>query len=64
MRLFREGMNEDFYLECESCGGEFYTDNEDNHVSGMCDNCQDGGGYEAIDNGNYCLCEDRPCCGH
>ena len=69
MKMFREGMNEDFYLECSSCGGEFYSTNEDDLVSGFCTMCQEFGSDYSTDLGlseesDYCNCEDYPCCGH
>jgi hypothetical protein len=63
---YRE-LVDSLYVECTECGAEFYTDNEDDHVVGL---CPEGCGYtceswgsDYVKTSDYCNCEDRPCCG-
>ena len=55
------------FVECRSCGTEFYTNNEDQMVSGLCDMCGEYGSDWETDRGypepDYCNHEDYPCCG-
>ena len=56
-------------IVCTGCGEEFYSNNEDDYIYGVCTMCQEFGCEYAIDRGNddfsdYCDCEDYPCCGH
>jgi hypothetical protein len=62
---FQTRMNEDYYVECRSCGFEFYSTNEDDHVFQLCDMCSNYGGNWSVERGNYDYCnhEDYPCCG-
>ena len=56
-------------FDCLSCGEAVYTDNEDDHVVGLCDDCLDGdypSPYDPPSQSDYdtfCHCEDNPCCG-
>ena len=56
-------------FDCLSCGEAVYTDNEDDHVVGLCDCCLDGdypSPYDPPLQSDYdytCTCEDAPCCG-
>ena len=56
-------------FDCLSCGEMVITDNEDDHVVGLCDCCLDGdypSPYDPPSQSDYdytCTCEDRPCCG-
>ena len=55
------------YVECRSCGAEFYTNNEDQMVFELCDMCGEYGADWETDRGypepDYCNHEDYPCCG-
>ena len=56
------------YVECQSCGTEFYTNNEDQIVTEFCDMCGEYGSDYQVDRGDYpepdyCNHEDYPCCG-
>ena len=60
-------MADSLYVKCQSCGYEWYTDNEDDHVVQLCESCGDYGSDHQIERGEYdgyCDCEDYPCCGH
>ena len=67
MKLFRAGMNEKYYFQCDSCGQEMHSTNEDDHVVGLCDMCGEYGSDCETDRGypesDYCNHEDYPCCG-